>query len=59
VLDFKQDRLILDEKTPAGRPSGGGFGRTVQLEDTTLVTSYTYRGPDAQTHDEVVRWRLP
>ena len=45
ALNFKQDRLILDDKTPADQPSGGGFGNTVQLADGTLVTAYTYRGP--------------
>ena len=59
VLDFKKDRLILDEKTPADQSSGGGFGGTVQLEDDTLVTAYSYRGADSQFHVEVVRWRLP
>jgi hypothetical protein len=32
---------------------------TVQLEDGTLVTSYSYRGADDRTHLEVVRWKLP
>ena len=59
VLDFKKDRLILDEKTPADQSSGGGFGGTVQLEDDTLVTAYSYRGADSQFHVEVIRWRLP
>src|SRR5207244_1123920 len=40
VLDFKQDRLVLDDKTPANQPSGGGFGNTVQLKDGTLVSAY-------------------
>jgi hypothetical protein len=60
---------MLDTKTPArlaagyhGGPflgSGGGFGPTVQLDDGMLVTSYSYRGEDAETHLEVIRWRLP
>lgn len=59
TLDFQHDRLILDEKTPAAQPSGGGFGNTVRLSDGTLVTAYTYRSADRTTHAEVVRWKLP
>jgi hypothetical protein len=58
-FDFQHDRLMLDTRTPIGKPQGGGFGPTVQLADGMLVTSYTYRGEDDQTHIEVVRWRLP
>jgi len=59
AFDFEHDRLMLDTKTPMDRESGGGFGRTVQLEDGTLITSYSYMGEDDTTHCEVVRWRLP
>src|SRR5262245_19981025 len=59
TFDFGRDRLMLDTRTPAGQPQGGGFGPTVQLADGTLVTSYSYRGADAQTHLEVVRWQVP
>jgi hypothetical protein len=58
-FDFTADRIMLDVRTPVGTPQGGGFGPTVQLDDGTLVTSYSYRGSDAKTHLEVVRWRLP
>jgi len=58
-LDFSRDRIVIDQKTPANRPSGGGFGPTVQLADKTLVTALSFRGDDNQTHLEVVRWRLP
>lgn len=57
-FDFTNDRIMLDTKT-ADRFQGGGFGPTVQLDDGTLVTSYSYRGEDKLTHLEVVRWRLP
>ena len=57
--EFRRDRLILDDKTPKEQASGGGFGNTVQLQDGTLVTSYTYRDAEVKTHAEVVRWRLP
>ena len=59
TFDFNADRLLIDTKTPLDKPQGGGFGPTLQLKDGTLVTSYTYRGADNQTHAEVVRWRLP
>jgi len=58
-FDFEHDRLLIDTKTPVGTYQGGGFGPTVQLDDGILVTSYSYRGQDGQTHVEVVRWRLP
>lgn len=57
-FDFAHDRLMLDTKT-ASRYQGGGFGPTVQLDDATLVTSYSYRGEDDKTHLEVVRWKMP
>ena len=50
---------MLDTRTPVGKYQGGGFGPTVQLEDGTLVTSYSYRGEDDKTHLEVVRWKPP
>lgn len=57
--DFDHDLLIIDGKTPWGMASGGGFGNTVQLADSTLVSAYTYRGADGRTHLEVVRWAVP
>ena len=57
-VDFAHDRIMLDAKTPVGKPQGGGFGPTVQLEDGKLVTSYSYRGEDGKSHLEVVRWEL-
>jgi photosystem II stability/assembly factor-like uncharacterized protein len=58
-FDFSRDRLLLDTRTPIGKPQGGGFGPTVQLADGTLVTSYSYRGDDDEPHLEIVRWHLP
>jgi len=58
AFDFTRDRLMLDTQT-GSRAQGGGFGPTVQLEDGTLVTSYSYRGADEKTHLEVVRWKAP
>ena len=58
-FDFDHDRIVIDQKTPVGKPSGGGFGPTVQLEDGTLVTSYSYPAAGGQTRLEVARWRLP
>jgi hypothetical protein len=59
ALNFDSDVLLLDEETPANEPSGGGFGNTVRTADGTLVTAYSYRGSDGNTHAEVVRWDLP
>lgn len=58
-FDFASDRLMLDTRTPVGTAQGGGFGPTVQLQDGTLVTSYSYRGKDDKSYLEVVRWKLP
>ena len=61
-FDFNHDRIVIDAKTRVDNDSGGGFGPTVQLDDGTLVTSYSYRGPSDGGTDlniEVVRWRLP
>jgi len=46
----------------AGRKNvgrSGGFGNTVQLDDGTLMSVYSYRGEDTKTHVEAVRWTLP
>ena len=56
---FEHDRILLEAKTPAGTVSGGGFGPTVQMDDSRLVTSYSYRDADNKTRLEIVRWRLP
>ena len=60
-FDFKHDRIMLDAVTPIGQESGGGFGNTLQLDDGTLVSCYSYRAagePKGYTYVEVVRWRL-
>ena len=58
-FDLGRDRIMLDTRTRIGKSQGGGFGPTVQLDDGTLVTSYSYRGDDDNTHLEVVRWKAP
>jgi len=62
-FDFRHDRIMLDTKTPDDSISGGGFGPTVQLDDGTLVTAFSYAGKEGwrgqDFHVEVVRWRLP
>jgi len=59
-FDFAYDRLILDIRTPTNASSsGGGFGPTVQPDDATLVTAYSWRDAEDQTHLEAVRWPVP
>ena len=68
-FDFQHDIFMVDTRTPIGRCSGGGFGNTIELDDGTLVTSYSYWKPEVGPSDppippklfncEVVRWRLP
>jgi len=55
--DFRKDRLVISYENHGS--SGGGFGNTVQLEDGTLVSCYSYRGEDEKTHIEAVQWQLP
>jgi hypothetical protein len=57
--DLTSDRIILEGKSPWGAQQGGGFGNTVQLPDGSLVSCSSYRGLDAITHVEVIRWTLP
>jgi hypothetical protein len=58
ALNFKSDILLLDEETPPNEPQGGGFGNTFRAADGVLVTAYSYRGSDGNTHVQVVRWEL-
>ena len=58
-FDFASDRIVIDDKTPIGQRSGGGFGPTIQLPDGTLVTALSFRRADNQPRLEVVRWWLP
>lgn len=55
--NFRRDRLVIDSQNISA--SGGGFGNTVELDDGTLVSCYSYRGEDGATHVEAVRWLLP
>jgi len=58
-LDLEHDRFMVDTQTALNAYSGGGFGRSEQLDDGTLVTSYSWRDAQFITHVEVMRWRLP
>jgi hypothetical protein len=62
-FDFDHDVIMLDTKTPLDSLSGGGFGPSVQLDDGTLLTSYSYAGPSGYKGGdfrvELVRWRAP
>jgi hypothetical protein len=65
-FDLSRDVFVIEEHTPDHLVSGGGFGRTIQLDDGTLVSSYSYRsnpnewsGPNLGLHSEIARWRLP
>jgi len=55
--DFDHDRLVIDAQNIG--PSGGGFGNTVQADDSALISCYSYRGSDNKTHIQAIRWRLP
>ena len=57
--DFDHDQIVIDSKTPPGMWSGGGFGSTVELDDGTMVSCYSYHDGKAVTHVEASRWRLP
>ena len=55
--DFAHDRIVISDRNHGA--SGGGFGNTIQLADRTLVSCYSFRGDDDNTHVEAVRWTLP
>ena len=55
--DFAHDRIVISDRNHG--TSGGGFGNTIQLADGTLVSCYSFRGDDDNTHVEAVRWTLP
>jgi len=57
--DFDSDQIMIEGFTPWGISSGGGFGGTVQIEDSTLVSCYSWRDSDKRIHSEVARWKLP
>ncbi len=60
--DFDKDQIILDENTPSGWASGGGFGNTIQLPDGSFISAYSYPTNAAgyqYPRTEVVRWSLP
>ncbi len=81
IFDFNHDVIELEARLPYCRqpykkggpwiwnPRGAaGWSPTVQLDDGTLVTAYSYRtGTSDDTgkkaaqpvHSEVIRWRLP
>lgn len=65
-FDLTKDVIVIEEHTPDHMDSGGGFGRTVQLDDGTLVSSYSYKqdkdewaGNYSAVRSEIARWRLP
>jgi hypothetical protein len=55
--DFTRDRIVISDRNHGA--SGGGFGNTIQRNDGSLVSVYSYRGEDECTHVEAVRWSLP
>lgn len=57
--DFEYDQITIEARTPWLKPSGGGFGNTVQLDTGKLVTCYSYRDHDNKLYIEVARWELP
>lgn len=59
-FEFRTDRdiIIIDAKTPPDQPSGGGFGNTIQLDDGSLLTTYSYRDDQAALRIETAMWRL-
>ena len=58
-FDLSNDIIMVETKTPMNQVSGGGFGPTVQMDDGTLVTDYSYRTgkTNSDLYAEVVRWK--
>ncbi|MDA0657780.1 MAG: exo-alpha-sialidase [Planctomycetota bacterium] len=59
VTDFVTDRIVLEQHTPVGQSSGGGFGNTIQLKDGQLISASSYRDAKGTTFVEAIRWELP
>lgn len=57
--DFDCDQIVIEGFTPWGCPQGGGFGNTVELDDGTLVSCYSWNPGDNRYETEIVRWKLP
>jgi len=60
--DFDNDHLIIDQNTPAGFASGGGYGGTIQMTDGSLISTYSYHDTVSGSlnyQTEVVHWSLP
>lgn len=59
-FDLENDLIMIETKTPMNQVSGGGFGPSVQLDDGTLVTAYSYRvgKTNADLYTAVVRWKI-
>ena len=55
--DFTTDRMVISYVNHGS--SGGSYGNTIQLDDGTLVSTYSYRGKGGKTHVEAIRWKLP
>ena len=56
---FDHDQIVIEGFTPWGAEQGGGFGNTLQLDDGTLVSCYSWNPGDNQYETEVVKWHLP
>ena len=57
--DLDRDQIVIEGFTPWGAEQGGGFGNSVQLDDGTLVSCYSWNPGDNQYETEIVRWNLP
>jgi hypothetical protein len=52
-IDLKNDLIVIDDKTDSRVMQGGGFGRTVMLQDGSFVTPYSYKWTDQDVIDGV------
>ena len=59
IWDMATDQIVIEGFTTWGAFSGGGFGNTVELDDGTLVSCYSYNPGNMKFDLEVVRWHLP
>ena len=47
-FDFEHDMMVVGNRNAIGRPGLGGLSPTVQLDDSTLVTAYSYWSEEAK-----------
>lgn len=59
AMDFDNDLLVIDDRTPDHTTQGGGYGIVLALSDNTLLSPYSYRELTPQLSQDIMNkcWR--